>query len=54
LESLIEKTGRKNASRKSNCSNQLDRIHTVKRERTDQNSSENQSLQVLPQTKLNF
>src|SRR6516162_377177 len=34
LEPLIEKTGRKNARRKSNCSNQLDRIHTIKRERT--------------------
>jgi hypothetical protein len=34
LEPLIEKTGRKNASRKSNRSNQLDRIHAIKRERS--------------------
>jgi hypothetical protein len=34
LEPLIEKTGGKNASRKSNRSNQLDRIHTIERERT--------------------
>jgi len=45
---LIEETGRKDASRKSNRGNQLNRIHALKRECTNQNSNEKQSLQLTP------